>query len=603
MAYIYPDSTIYLYNNIELDNSYKDTLYFSGIEEQNQYFNVTKPYKFAFLQQMYQRTNKGTLRIEKNAEALYDCNYLRFKNPRTINSTIYDKWYYAFITNWEYINENVTEITYEIDIMQTYFFDVIIEPSFVVRQMPLTDNDYENLVDEDLNIGKDYVVAQYVDSRKLTPDSIVVFSLKPFDGGDVPYGSIINGVPTPLAVKAFYQATLEATVDDYKDWLENHSSFTGPTQMAENIIAVYLVPNALTVNPYSGLIPDGAGDSVQTLSHNSHVGRDVIPTDFPVLSPILDFDGYTPHNYKLHNYPYNYVAVTNFQGDLVEYKYELFGNSATRNLAIAGVLLPTPAYMCYPKNYRGIPDDIDSGLSISEFPTMPVTIDGYQQWLLHNAGKMTAAGISLIASMGFAGAAYGMTPVMGTLAGGSSVASLGSMASSFTPGVMGQMSMMRAGQDMMHQLSGFTGNITNLIGTFVDAKKQANGSKGVPTGNGILMGLNKYGFQQYRMQIRRFEAEKLDTYFDMFGYKMNQVMSINRSSRPVYNYVKTEGCCIIQNQQGNTSSGATAKVISDLQKIYDNGITFWKPYSGFNIGDYSYACRDANSLHPQIVTP
>lgn len=604
MSYIYPDSTIYLYNNIELDNSYKDTLYFGGIEEQNQYFNVTKPYKFAFLQQMYQRTNKGTLRIEKNAEALYDCNYLRFKNPRTVNSVIYDKWYYAFITNWEYINENVTEITYEIDIMQTYFFDVIVEPSFVVRQMPLTDNLFENLIAEDINIGTDYVVADESNSFPVTPDSIVVMTTKPDNGGDLPYGSIINNVPTSLALVCLHGANLEATIDLYKDWLTN-SSLTGPTSMAESIVAVYLLPYGLTIDPNSGIVPSGAKDSITVVGGN-HVGRTPPVVDFNIGAVPTSFGSYSPHNYKLLNYPYNYVAVSNHLGDVAEYKYELF-NGQTMRLGVVGAVIPQPGYLCFPQDYRGIGQDIDSAISITEFPTIPVTIDGYQQWLTHNGYKMAMAGLGAALTLGAGIGATALTPIMGMAPNGIGGQNLDvqpwanvDRLSEVT--LMGRTRGLRAMGNGLHDLSRFGSNIAGILGQMADASKRANGSNGAAGGNALLMGMGRYEFRQYKMQIREFEARKLDTFFDMFGYSMNRVMNVNRNSRPVYNYVKTEGCTIIQNQIGNASSGANANVIADLQKIYDNGITFWKPNSGFNVGDYSMSARNANALHNQNNT-
>lgn len=607
MAYITPNSTIYLYNNIELDNSYKDTLYFSDVQEQNAYFDVTKPYKFAFIQQMYQRTNKGTLRIEKNAELLYDCNYMRFVNPRTVNGVTYAKWYYAFITDWEYINENVTEITYEIDVMQSYFFDVVIEPSFVVRQHPLTDNKHENLLMEDLNYGTDYVVSG---SRNypLTPDTIVVFTLKPSAVSDIPHGSIINNMPTPLAVKVFKGIDLSATIGQYYQWL-NDASFVSPAQVAENIVAVYLLPSIIASDGQTSLIPDGAGDGngEADLGHN-YVGRQPVGGYFLLDPEPATIDGYAPHNWKLFNYPYNFLAVSNHLGDVVQYKYELFSGVNPR-LAVMGAVIPTPAFMCYPENYRGVAEDIDSGLKIGEFPTLPVTINGYQQWMLHNSYKMAMAGLS--AGIGLAAGIgnLALTPVIGQM-GGNAMAKdmlfepevqpfVNSINHFSQTSLLSQAGLMRSFGRGVRDLSHFAGNVASIFGSMGDATMQANGSSGMAGGNGLLVGANKYEFVQYQMQIRRYEAEKLDTFFDMFGYSMNKVMDINRNSRPVFNYVKTEGCCIIQKQTATVSTGATAQVISELQSIYDNGITFWKPYSGFNIGDYSFACRDANSLHPQ----
>lgn len=619
MAYIFPDSTIYLYNNIELDNSYKDTLYFSDINQQNQYFTVTKPYKYAFLMQMYQRTNKGTLRIEKNAEALYDCNYLRFKNPRTINNTIYDKWYYAFITDWEYINENVTEITYEIDIMQTYFFDVIVEPSFVVRQMPLTDNKYENLIEESLNFGTDYVVSDGTHTKKLDLDSIMVLSSKAgFDSGaagvDVghPIPTLINNVITPLAVATFIPVGSETLLDVHTKMVRHFKATAGGgTTYRESIIAVYIIPQEIAnLVPSGATMPDSTLDSLSPVIEGPSPQPEVVAN---IGGADILFGTYAPHNYKLYNYPYSFLNVSNHQGDSVDYKYELFTSPDSPAFEMNIAAIPSPSVMFSPRNYRKLVVDYDSSLNITEFPTTPVNIDGYQQWLTHNAGKMTAqaltAGLMLTAGI----TSFALTPVIGQM-GGNLLAGAGGL---FEPEVqplinadkfrhtslLSQAGALRRIGKGGYELSSFASNVAKIFGEVSDAKKLPNGVKGNLSGSPMLQGLDLYEFHFYKMQIKEQEARKIDTFFDMFGYKMNQVMNVNRSSRPVYNYVKTEGCCIIPNQQGNSSNGANARVISEMQKIYDNGITFWKPNSGYNIGDYSWNCRDANSLHPQNVTP
>lgn len=620
MSYIIPNSTIYLYNNIELDNSYRDTFYFTGIQAQNDYFTVTKPYKYAFLAQSYQRTGKGTLRIEKNAEFLFDCNYLRFNNPRTDNGITIGKWYYAFITGCEYINENVSEISYEIDIMQTYFFDVIIEPSFVVRQHVLSDNLYEHIIEEELNIGSDYVVASEGNSFPLEPESVLVFSTRAGDGGDLPLGSIINGVATSLAVASFTGNSLNDAMLLYKDWLSN-SSFTGPTTLAESIIATYLVPSILCTGA-TNLIPPDADKSIQyVIGTPDNVGGGIIPTPFPIYSHSLSFDGYSPHNYKLFTYPYNFLVLSNHMGDIIDYKYELFGHRPNEpvEFMVAGIVLPNPAFMCYPIMYRGVAEDLDSGMTISDFPTVPVTINGYEQYMNRNSAKMTASALSAAIGLGTGLASAGMTPIMGSalmrnwggeITGDAAVKpwasalsynrELGSApnSSAFVRGVLGQRSEWHAGQRLLGTLSNSFSNIASIIGTNADAQKLPNGAKGSPTGNGLLIGLGRYEFQQYHMQIRRQQAEKIDTFFDMFGYSMNRVMNVNRNGRPVYNYVKTQDCSIIPVIGSTGVSGADSATLKALRDIYDNGITFWNPDSGYNVGDYSYACRNANSLHP-----
>ena len=50
------------------------------------------------------------------------------------NTEFNSKWFYAFITKIEYIQKNLTRIYFDIDIFQTWHFDVTWKPSFVVRE-------------------------------------------------------------------------------------------------------------------------------------------------------------------------------------------------------------------------------------------------------------------------------------------------------------------------------------------------------------------------------------------------------------------------------------------------------------------------------------
>ena len=52
-----------------------------------------------------------------NVEALYNCNYLAFQN-----ASFGGKWFYAFIDSVEYVNNVTSEVTYTIDVMQTWHF-------------------------------------------------------------------------------------------------------------------------------------------------------------------------------------------------------------------------------------------------------------------------------------------------------------------------------------------------------------------------------------------------------------------------------------------------------------------------------------------------
>ena len=114
--YIEPNTVIKILKDCPLDNSYDHTIFFTSASDQLSFFNEHT--KYALDKQSYQRVKRGYMRVSIQAENLYDCNYLMFQN-----TSFGTKWFYAFIKSVEYINNVTSEIEFEIDVMQTWFFD------------------------------------------------------------------------------------------------------------------------------------------------------------------------------------------------------------------------------------------------------------------------------------------------------------------------------------------------------------------------------------------------------------------------------------------------------------------------------------------------
>ena len=172
VAYIAPDGVIWVLRNCPLDNTYEHTIYFQTATWQEQYFYTLR--KHGLTNQSYSRVGRNRLRVEIPYESLYDCNYVMFKNQSYEN-----KWFYAFITDIQYINNSLVEIQFEIDVMQTWMFDYTLQPCFVEREHALTDAVGDNILPEPVALG------EYV----------------------------FNGSPTPLMADNFRNFVIVAIVD------------------------------------------------------------------------------------------------------------------------------------------------------------------------------------------------------------------------------------------------------------------------------------------------------------------------------------------------------------------------------------------------------
>lgn len=144
---ILPSTTIHLLKGVPLDNTYKHTVIFPDNNTQHAtFFNNFEAKELR--NNTYQRVNKGRLRVGILADEIYGYNYMMFRNVNYGS-----KWFYAFITNMEYVNDVTTEIYYEIDVMQTYHFDYQLMPSYVEREHSATDRVGEHLLPEPVELG------------------------------------------------------------------------------------------------------------------------------------------------------------------------------------------------------------------------------------------------------------------------------------------------------------------------------------------------------------------------------------------------------------------------------------------------------------------
>lgn len=77
--------------------------------------------------------------------------------------------------------------------------------------------------------------------------------------------------------------------------------------------------------------------------------------------------------------------------------------------------------------------------------------------------------------------------------------------------------------------------------------------------------------------IKRQFAERIDKFWDCYGYQTNKVKIPNTNNRPNWNYIKTEGANIIGN--------FPQEDLQTLKSIFDSGVTLWHNSSTFL--DYS----------------
>lgn len=614
--YTIPNTTIYLLKGCPIDKDYRHTKYFTNATQQNDYFR-TLVFK-TFSEQTYQRYAKGQLRIAALADDIYSANYMMFQNTNHGN-----KWFYAFIDSVEYVSNTVTTVYYTIDVIQTWMFDYSMNGCFVEREHSLTDKFGENLVPENLetgdkivyrreaiisnakymlgavvlkrnplkdtdtafasppnNISNRWHMARYTPNVETTLYPYVIYPLDNITQGSLVY--IVHGLPiNPEDCVNFFNNNgndynyfnvthVQGDVKEYvtlstflTDIIEGKvaGSDTGVvgdqiTLSTDDIIGVYTYPAYYALKT--------SLDKARNEGFSNYCGHITNATTRPIS---FSYGGktYIPKNKKTLTSPYNDIKITNSMGDEINLKYELFGDTNNPDFDIYTVLYSSPCSTLVPHSYKGIIRNWDEAISQSNYPVPAYSGNAYQDWLRDNRSSWTTGMIaSSVTGLISVGANLATHNIAGSIASGANLA----------------------------------GGIMTSLAKLADLKQKSPTAVYQSLTQLLNMASNEMQWWLYKSQIKPEFAEIIDNYFSMFGYATNKVKIPNIKNplmssllRPSWNYVQTKGCMIDavthKDSNGNeiVDSCVPADVERELERIYDNGITFWMP--GKIVGDYT----------------
>lgn len=514
--YIEPNTTIRILKDCPLDTTYDHTVFFKTKAEQTRYFSSLT--KYTLNNQTYQRVNRNSMRVQYKADDLYDCNYIMFQNTNFGN-----KWFYAFIKSVEYVNNITCQIEYEIDVMQTWFFDYTLGQCFVEREHSATDVAGDNTVPENLELG-DYVSEDFDASGVLGEKSIVVaatFDENYDDVGGTIYSSIYSG----LYFNVFPNTTDGASA--CTEFLRNAGAKT------DGIVAVFLMPTNMVTE---------LGGEVKGYS-----------VDKEKFANIKRADGTPIKNNKLLTYPYNFMYVTTLQGNYATYHYEYFENDNCE-FFITGDMSPNPAVIIAPKNYKGVPTNYDEKMVLAGFPQLSFNVDSFKAWLAQSASSLAVNAMSTGVGAYHTYQSASLAAQTATTAAGIAGAGLAASLAPVTAGIA----------------------IAGVLAPVVQHSMMPDQARG-GLGNQTMAAVGLLDFAFMHKHIKPEFVTIIDDYFNMFGYATHKVKVPNRAVRPHWTYTKTVGCVV----NGSVPCDDMDKICS----IYNNGITFWN--NGNEVGNYS----------------
>ena len=551
---IVPNSEVYILKNVPLEPSFDHTIWFDSPEQQATAF-TTYALAFYFNKVSYQRYPRPYITLDKTADDLFNCNYMMFRN--TAYGT---KWFYAFITQIEYISNTTSRIYYTIDPMQTYLFDVKVGECFVEREHAMTDAIGDNLNPESFELGEYVYDADYFPDIFLkTNYAICILAtwkavyednkwiIKDASTGGV--GGVDSGIYTGLTKNLFNYdpSNPKACVQDANAVIEAATK----ANKADGIVSITMYPKffinwSITGDLATGLVPHTV-DSIPAFTGT--------------------FDGYKPKNNKLYTDPFCGVYVDNLQGNAANYAYEYFKDRKPV-FNIVGAVNGNLECASIPVNYKGLPTNFQESLIMGGFPQCAWNVDTFKAWIAQNkyaiAAGVANTAISTAARVGAAVATGGLSEIAAApAAAGTNVVSFPNAYQPPTGGGSGGGITGAA----INGSSNILNDTINLVAQVKTASTQPNHARGQQSSSVFCaMGYQGFHYMPYRIQGQF--AKIVDDFFSMYGYKTNRLKVPNRNGRKAWNYVKTCGC--------NLTGSAPADVTAALVSIYDRGITFWR---------------------------
>lgn len=544
MTYIQPNSIIDLYSGIPLDPDYNDTVYFDSSADQTKYFNETDHLVQRLTEVSYVRKSRNTIRFTPNNWSnIIHCNYLRFSNTRFEN-----KWFYAFVTKCEYINNSTCEITFSIDVMQTWFFGENeqngIKKSFIIRQHDAVDGIGNNIEPEPIELS------EYVSDGKPTELGFnsVGFVVAIVDTNQQTRGGITGGVYSGATL--YYFTSAQAINNKINQYLQH----------PESVLAVYTIPSLGNINDGTD-ISNYQGIQAHTVISGITYGEE------------LD-KGYKPKNNKCYTYPYAFLRAYNYEGNYADFRYEFFNGAPAFSMSsciaqpVKSVLMPTN----YKQNKTGGGPYATEGINISSYPVCSWNSDTYATWVAQNSvpmNNLTTAQEDKIATRTNAtrynqmldigsGAASAILNLLGGnlgKAGGNIISTVDSTISS------------EIANRTQNKISNIDFN-TSMQNAKYTASIQADTIHGTIGSGNTVLAMGRPGFYAIRMFQPITTLRKIDSYFDMYGYAVNKLDAVNLKARPHWTY-----CRVSDIQLSNATMPSDE--LSEIKAIFENGIRFW----------------------------
>ena len=552
-----PITSISLYS-CKLERSGHKTVDFASASARDSYFsssNAIVTLYTTITNATYARENK-TLTVGISADELdaAGVNYVRFINPQFAN-----RYFYSFIDDIEYVASYTSRLSIRTDVWVTNIGSINADECLVEREHVADDTNFAHTLPEPVEPGELIYSTEFFTNRDALDGTGAVNTNANYVALFLFASEVIATTP-PIVINSasvdryvggdfvagYYIATAPQDALTFMSWCQEKGMST------DNICYAKLIPKEYISLSSEGAIIDESGSlpvTVYSVSDNNAARSITITPNFA--------QNYTHRirNNKLNCYPYRAYRVTNYDRSFADLRPE---KMTALTFALRACLGSSPDISLRPTSYN-YGNDMDKAVTTADFGDVPYKSSAYLEYLAQHKNTYQLTKALYIAD----GLSAVLSPI-GALASAGANAAASELASS----AQSVGSTIRSAQQYYAGLSDLKGRPPAVSGGSASNLSRINRCKGL----GI-----------YDMGMRPEIAEIVDSYFDQYGYNVSLCKVPQWTSRPHYNFVKTNGV----NIYGSLPKSDAA----ELAKLFDDGLTVWHMSNGATYGVYD----DANA--------
>lgn len=620
MANLAPQTELRLFGNVPLDKGYKNCVYIGNyqgcvndfVDNQLMTFNH---HLYTLTEYTYFREDRHRIRVKMKADDLWAVNYLCYKNP-IMGGVKPNKWFFGFVDETVYVNNEVTDIYFTPDIMTTWWEEANIAPCYVERMHEPNDEFGKNLTAEPVKFG-DYKYA-IAENSNLTLKATLVdmkptYTLVPYakqtkwnwitgmDYGAIGYDGVVSGYTL------FCFNTEQLMIKDspqYTMFVNFMNNFFNVVTDGKRLLGLFTLPQDLITDPdnqikqvtITGDDPSSSSQYTLPAIDMSGDGTAYISKSGYALTGGASLDGYVPANLKMYTAPFCTCEVLMPNGDSMilrhEYMTEVstvdpnpYNFSVNTAFRILRNIFPPISIMVRPSLGYASADpnsgyDSNTQLEYSDLPVGSWTWGIFEKWVAQQF-------VPSLIDMGLMAASLGGAMNLRTASTSSGVirTATGSPDKGITK--------------MVQSESFNTKDTVTNSGVVSGVKQAANFGKEcynwltqTPASRGRNKSTASFACSESVIEVRclcpnRNDAERIDRFLSAYGYTQDKVMQPMRNVRARWTYLQTNDCLIY----GDMPSG----LCQQIAEIYNNGVTFWHNLS--MVGRYDFT-RGGNDCLP-----